>query len=304
MPIETPFQVIAIKLHRKVWMGTTQLFAEEVGLKEDEIPDNVKLGHKKLYPRVWLKGFNNIIAGAKYFLSNNSLPHIVENIRALPNKRLATVIEGLEEYQRQFTEHTEAFLAAYEAIQKEWQDKYPEQWEQNQKFYPPVEKLRKKFQFYWDVFRISGISANEVDPEDIQEAYRRGMQRLDERVAEMAETGIALVRARVFDSFDTLANAIGSGKIVKPQTLASAKEAMEWFRDMNIYDDFQVEERLRDARQVIERLEAGDLKDSDIAGRVRAACDAVTSQLNEAVDINAAATNYRRKIGRIEDLAA
>jgi len=78
-------ELVAIQLAVRSWPGQAKLSAEDLGLKEDEVPEIFRLGNKRLYPEEWRQTFNQLAGKARSFLNDHSFPFVVEYVRAIPS---------------------------------------------------------------------------------------------------------------------------------------------------------------------------------------------------------------------------
>ena len=105
-------ELVAIQLAVRSWPGQAKLSAEDLGLKEDEVPEIFRLGNKRLYPEEWRQTFNQLAGKARSYLNDHSFPFVVEYVRAIPKRNLAKVVERLEELKAEYLAKADEFVAA------------------------------------------------------------------------------------------------------------------------------------------------------------------------------------------------
>ena len=67
-------EMVAIQLNTRSWPGQAKLSAEDLGLKENEVPEIFRLGNKRLYPDEWRQVFGQLGNRARNYLNDNSYP--------------------------------------------------------------------------------------------------------------------------------------------------------------------------------------------------------------------------------------
>ena len=143
-------EMVAIQLNVRSWPGQAKLSAEDLGLKDGEVPEIFYLGNKKLYPQEWRQLFGQLSNRARNYLNDNSYPFVMEYVRAIPKRNLARVVERLEELKAEYLAKAEEFLADYEAIQEQWREKYPDIWERLAPHYPTENQLQRQVRLFLD----------------------------------------------------------------------------------------------------------------------------------------------------------
>jgi hypothetical protein len=71
-------EMVAIQLAVRSWPGQAKLSAEDLGLKDGEVPEIFYLGNKKLYPQEWRQLFSQLSSRARSYLNDHSYPFVVE----------------------------------------------------------------------------------------------------------------------------------------------------------------------------------------------------------------------------------
>ncbi|MDD5642603.1 MAG: DUF3150 domain-containing protein [Syntrophales bacterium] len=174
-------EMVAIQLAVRSWPGQAKLSAEDLGLKEGEVPEIFYLGNKKLYPQEWRQLFNHLSGKARTYLNDHSFPFVVEYVRAIPKRNLARVVERLEELKAEYLAKAEEFVDHYDALREQWREKYADIWPRLAPHYPGKDRLRRKFDFYWSVFELKGAEVKEGSAPEIIEAYEQARADLQER---------------------------------------------------------------------------------------------------------------------------
>lgn len=293
---------VAVQLSRKMWQGNNRLEGDEIGLDMSKLTPEVKeivtLGHKKMYPKEWRDTFTGIYMKAYHYLQSNSLPFISDHIRAVPKAKLAEVAGKLEGYQKEYLEAKEAFKANYEFIKNKWEAKYRgPMWDSMAGFYPRLEELDKKFDLYWNIFEVTSATYSATSVAEVQVAYRRAKEELNRRLGEMVEESITYLRAKARETVANLRDRLVEGRIIRNDTIEAVRNVEQWFSELNIFGDVEIESQLKSLREALRGVDSSDLKeDASLNTSIIGLADAVIKSASELEDINTLTNNYRRTL--------
>jgi hypothetical protein len=290
-------ELVAIQLAVRSWPGQAKLSAEDLGLKEDEVPEIFRLGNKRLYPEEWRQTFNQLAGKARSYLNDHSFPFIVEYVRAIPKRNLAKVVERLEELKAEYLAKADEFVQHYEAIQDHWREKYSDIWPRLAPHYPTKSQLRRKFDYFWSVFELKGAEVKEGSAPEIIAAYEQARTDLQERYQEMVEEAVVYLRKKVLEVVTNLSGRLKEGRIVRNDTLESVRRIEGWFQDLNIFGDVQVEAALGQLRSVLNGTDYEALKDNEaLKNQLAGLADQVAAVAGKLDDISVISGNYKRLI--------
>jgi len=290
-------EMVAIQLNTRSWPGQAKLSAEDLGLQDDEVPEIFRLGNKRLYPDEWRQVFGQLGNRARNYLNDSSYPFVMEYVRAIPKRNLARVMERLEELKAEYLAKAEEFVERYEAIKDEWRAKYPDIWHRLAPHYPTCSQLRRKFDFFWTVFEIKGAEVKEGSAPEIVAAYEQARAELETRYQEMVEEAVVYLRKKVVETVQNLSARLKEGRIVRNDTLESVRRVEDWFKDMNIFGDLQVEESLTQLRAAINGTDYEDLKDNEhLKQQLAGLADQVAAAAGKLDDVSTISGNYKRHI--------
>jgi hypothetical protein len=221
----------------------------------------------------------------------------MEYVRAIPKRNLARVMERLEELKADYLAKAEEFVERYEAIKDEWRAKHPDIWHRLAPHYPTSGQLRRKFDFFWTVFEIKGAEVKEGSAPEIVAAYEQARAELEERYQEMVEEAVVYLRKKVMETVQNLSSRLKEGRIVRNDTLESVRRMEDWFKDMNIFGDLQVEESLTQLRAAINGTDYEDLKDNEaLKQQLAGLADQVAAAAGKLDDVSVVSGNYKRFI--------
>jgi len=290
-------EMVAIQLAVRSWPGQAKLSAEDLGLKEEEVPEIFRLGNKRLYPEEWRQVFGALANKARSYLNDHSYPFVVEYVRAIPKRNLARMVKRLEELKADYLARAEEFVAHYEAIQEQWREKYPDIWPRLAPHYPTKSQLRRRFDFYWSVFELRGAEVKEGSAPEIIEAYERARQDLKARYEEMVEEAVVYLRKKVLEVVTNLSARLKDGRIVRNDTLESVRRVEGWFKDLNIFGDTRVEEALTNLRASLNGTDYEVLKDNEaLKQQLAGLADQVAAVAGKLDDVSVISGNYKRLI--------
>jgi hypothetical protein len=290
-------EMVAIQLNVRFWPGQAKLKPQDLGLKEDEVPEIFYLGNKKLYPQEIRQQFGQLSNKARTYLNDNSYPFVMDYVRAIPKRNLARVVERLEELKAEFMAKAQEFLADYDAIREGWQEKYPDIWEHLAPHYPPREMLKRRFDFYWTVFEIKGAQVQAGTAPEIIAAYEQARAELESRYQEMVEEAVIYLRKKVLETVQNLSARLKEGRLVRNDTLESVRRVEGWFKDLNIFGDVQVEEALTQLRAAVNGTDYESLKDNEaLKQQLAGLADQVAAAAGKLDDVSVISGNYKRLI--------
>lgn len=290
-------EMVAIQLAVRSWPGQAKLSAEDLGLKESEVPEIFRLGNKRLYPDEWRQTFNQLAGKARSYLNDLSYPFVVEYVRAIPKRNLARMVERLEDLKAEYLARAEEFVAHYEAIQEQWREKYPDIWPRLAPHYPTRSQLRRKFDFFWSIFELKGAEVKEGSAPEIIAAYEQARADLEARYQDMVEEAVVYLRKKVLETVTNLSSRLKDGRIVRNDTLESVRRVEGWFKDLNIFGDVQVEEALARLRAAINGTEYETLKDNEaLKQQLAGLAEQVAAVAGKLDDVSAISGNYKRLI--------
>ena len=290
-------EMVAVQLNIRFWPGQAKLKPQDLGLKEDEVPEIYYLGNKKLYPQEIRQQFGQLSNKARAFLNDHSYPFIMEYVRAIPKRNLAPVVERLEELKTEFLAKAQEFLAEYDAIREGWREKYQDIWEHLAPHYPPKDFLKRRFDFYWTVFEIKGAEVQAGTAPEIIAAYEQARADLESRYQEMVEEAVIYLRKKVLETVQNLSGRLKEGRLVRNDTLESVRRVESWFKDLNIFGDVQVEEALTQLRAAVNGTDYEALKDNEaLKNQLAGLADQVATAAGKLDDVSVISGNYKRMI--------
>lgn len=284
--------IIAMQVRVSKWPGKTKLQAEDIGLEEDDLAENVELGSRKLYPDEWKTKFNNITGQAMRYLKKHSLPFILESVRAVPRMRIGKITENLEAFKTKYMETVEEFISELDNIKLEMKEKNPDTFDESD--IPSAESLRKKFKMWWAIFEVSGPKIRELDQEDMVEAFEKAQSELNEKMASFVEESVKLLRHKIHQTVTNLKGRLEGGKIIKNTTLDSVRGIHEWFKELNVFGDKDIDLALDKLKASLPEDAAYFKGNQALVNEVSALADQVAQKANQLDDLGDIKAKYVR----------
>jgi len=108
---------------------------------------------------------------------------------------------------------------------------------------------------------------------------------------------VVYLRKKVVETVQNLSARLKEGRIVRNDTLESVRRVEDWFKDMNIFGDLQVEESLTQLRAAINGTDYEDLKDNEhLKQQLAGLADQVAAAAGKLDDVSTISGNYKRHI--------
>ncbi len=233
-----------------------------VGYDPDKLPSEiVNLGRKLLVPKSEIQVLNQIEQKARKSLERWSVPFGIANSHFIPLKILPTVEQQIKELKTEFFERVDSFIVRFDDLVKDIRGAHPDFWEKCLKgHYPPNPKaLRSRYQFKFYTFKIAGMNAlrgvvadQKIKDERSQELHRQMQDEVGEFVGEYVKSMrdetirfCELMTARVTGQpFGDETDA----KKLTPKSISCFRNYVDRFRQMDIFDDIEIEKMLREFR--------------------------------------------------------
>jgi hypothetical protein len=132
---------------------------------------------------------------------------------------------------------------------------------------------------------------------EIIATYDQARAELQERYQEMVEEAVVYLRKKVVETVQNLSSRLKDGRIVRNDTLESVRRVEDWFKDLNIFGDVQVEEALGKLRGALNGTDYEALKDNEpLKLQLANLADQVAAAAGKLDDVSAISGNYKRHI--------
>jgi len=293
---------VLVDLHIGWWRAHKSLSANDLNIREEDVPDIFNLGVKLLIPKEERAKFNKIEQRSRKRLEAYSFPFFVgTTCRFVPLKMLENVIQDLNESKKEFDQLVEEMLDNYDDIRDAMLVRYHDIRESLEPFYPSLSLLRTKYYFKWNVFEIG--EATEACTAELTAEYENFKRRLNDEFNSFVSGAVKDLRSEVSTTCDKLLKKIEGGEIIKEQTLTSVKNVIDRFDKLNFVGDGKVSESLDVLRSSLSSVSGKDISnDVNIRGRVSDLAKQVSRSAKDLSDIDEVTGEYLRRV-RIRDNA-
>ncbi len=252
------------------WTGTERLSPGDLDKDPTDIPDIFKLGSKYIIPnsvRLALQGAPQRVRGFMNTVGHQYLPEI-KSAWFVPDKYLLTAKKGLEKILAERMEVVNDVITEMPQIREKMIEEYPVladvEW-------PSEEAIRKKFSIKWIVFEVSGISANQTDPDALIEAKQEFRQDLADAYAEYKDTILKETKTAIIEACEDISNRIlETGDAVTKATLNRPRKIIEKYMTVaTMFDLDEVKVKIAELKEVVDRADAKEIRDQwDVAKKL------------------------------------
>jgi len=245
------------------WTGTDRLTPGDLDKDPTDIPDIFKLGSKYIIPndvRLSLQGAPQRVRGFMNTVGHQYLPE-VKSAWFVPDKYLLVAKEGLEKILAARMETVNSVIERMPEIKDQMIEEYPVladvEW-------PSEEAIRAKFSIKWVVFEVSGVSAQQTDPDALIEAkaeFRANLNKAhDEYIAEILKE----VHGAIIESCEEISNRIlETGDAVTKATLNKPRNIIEKYMTVaNLFDLEDIKVKVEELKQVVDAADAKEIRNN------------------------------------------
>ena len=245
------------------WTGTDRLTPGDLDKDPTDIPDIFKLGSKYIIPndvRLSLQGAPQRVRGFMNTVGHQYLPE-VKSAWFVPDKYLLVAKEGLEKILAARMETVNSVIERMPEIKDQMIEEYPVladvEW-------PSEEATRAKFSIKWVVFEVSGVSAQQTDPDALIEAkaeFRANLNKAhDEYIAEILKE----VHGAIIESCEEISNRIlETGDAVTKATLNKPRNIIEKYMTVaNLFDLEDIKVKVEELKQVVDAADAKEIRNN------------------------------------------
>jgi hypothetical protein len=245
----------------------TKADLKKVGVDPRGVPDDLcNLGRKILVPKEEVAKFTSIEQQARSFLSRWAFQFGIGSAYFVPATALPDVQERLEDLKSQYAQAVDSFLGRFEQMKEVIQARHPEFWSRCLRPHYPRDaaSLRERFYFKYFVFKVAGLGeTQEMSVEEamtthaaVQERTRLLKEQMSHEVGEFVEQAVGTLRSETVRFCDlVVARVNGTAlegeeepKKLTGRSLICFKRYVEWFQQMNLFGDDQIESMLADFR--------------------------------------------------------
>ena len=301
MPEQEKLPIVCIQVRTSRWPGQAKLKAEDINLEEDDVAENVVLGHRKLYPEEWRARFSKMQSKAVNYLKSNSLPFLLYTVRAVPRMRIDKIVNNLNAFKTQYLDLVDEFVNSREEIIQQMMSDYPDTFKESD--FPERAKLLKKFKMWWVIFEVKGPDTTELDSEELVAAFHQAQQEVNEKLAQFVEESVMLLRKKIGQTVESLSKKLAEGKVIKNTSLESVRNIHEWFKELNVFGDKNIDSALEKLKAALPEDAAFFKGNKELQMQVSKLADEVMQKAADLDDLGEITGKYIRVV-EVEEEAA
>ena len=272
----------------RYWRAAKKLKPEDLGLRADDVTDRlISLGHKKLLPREALARFALIESRVHALVDAGTYPFLNGLGHYLPNAKLDEVTTKLRQMETAFAAAQEEFLRQYSGLRMsaihEWEDTARKLVEDPDRLvatieasFPPPDQLKRHFAFDVQLFQITAPERMQMDliavgdQREIAQARSRAAQeatvKIQQDVEQFAVDAVATLREETAKLCEEMLQSMDEGKTgIHQKTLNRLVEFIDSFKQMNVFNDQELESRLHEVREKFLQRTAEEYRDDAFA---------------------------------------
>ena len=301
---------VLIDLNIGFWTARRRNTPEELGLKREELKDNVVgLGTKRLIPKKMQDEWLTVISSARYAIRKNAFLFPVGDAWFLPLAMLPKVEARLLELQAEFFKFKEVLAENFATIRRDMIKEDPTLEGQ----YPSKDAALGMFYFTWSAFTVTlpkkvgkviadreavaERAAAQIEQERAahaaQQRYEAALQR---RIDEFLEDAVTTLRAKTAEICRDVAEQIVKGEVVTNRSLTRLRNYVEQFKAMNFVGDQEVEQRINTLLRTMGSHDAEAFDNDRLRSELVGALNSVQQAAAQVSDISDVTGTYRRKI--------
>ena len=106
---------ILVDVNVSFWSAAKTLTPEDLGLKQSDVADAYKLGHKFLIPPEIIGKFRTVEGKARRTVEVNSFHFPIGNARFIPKKKFVKVLDELMDFRTEYGKLIDNLVENYEA---------------------------------------------------------------------------------------------------------------------------------------------------------------------------------------------
>jgi hypothetical protein len=318
------------------WSGAKHLTAEDLGMKEEDVAEAYKLGHKMLIPEDVVREFRRIEGRARAAVDDSSFPFPVGSAKFVPKRRFPKVLAKLKECQEDYNRLTADLIKNYDeyrskmlpiyrdAAEKAYMSNQPETLvlgmdnnllEEKESFvrnflarieacYPPASTLSARYALSWTVYEIAMPRMQEGDSDKIAaDASNREIAeetyrtQIKEKMETFVNDVVKSLRSQTVEVCGRISKAITEGKVIRSRSIDSLKNFIEKFSDLNFIGDQQIETQIEELKKELDAHTSKEFDDDkDLQTELHRRLTVLTETAGNITDINSVTGEYRRKI--------
>ena len=144
-----------VQIKSGMWSMEASLEAKDIEKDEKDIPEFMRLGYKRLFPKEVRNKFTSIVSGARNQSSRFGFDFFLTGAYFVPNTALEGLLPILSVASEEFNTTVDSFLDKYDKEKIAFLNTFPEHRKNLEPYYPDVEVIKDKFYFSVWCYSIS-----------------------------------------------------------------------------------------------------------------------------------------------------
>lgn len=266
------------KLSTACWQGSKMLEPAYVSQLGDQ--DWIR-ARKFLVNPERLNAIKAVVGRARSYLQKKALPFPIAGLTLIPKDAISDIDRTLGEFQIEFWQEVESFLAIYDFARAEAKRSLDNLF--NEADYPI--DIRSKFRFHWQFLTLNVPGKNSVLNPALYEQEKQKFLALMDETRELAITALREEFKGLIDHMvDRLTgDEDGKPKQFKGSMVEKLNEFLENFGTRNIFQDNELSELVSHAKAIVSGINPEQLRNSDF---VREHVASAMARIKETVDEN------------------
>ena len=268
-----------IQLSTPCWMGSRMLASSIM----EQIGDCEWVrGRKYLVDQETLSPIRSVISRARKDLEKGALPFPITGLTLVPKDCLNRIEEQLREYQTEFWEEVDDFIAHYEDARENAKMNLGDLF--NELDYPV--DIRSKFGFEWRFFTLGTPGKHSILTPEI---YERELAKFQSMMEETRDLAMAALRQEFADHVDHIVERLtkspdGKPKIFKNSMIEKTQEFLDSFTSRNLFNDDSLAGLVAEAKEIIGGVKPGWIReDVQLQRHVREKLTAVKELVDRSI---------------------
>jgi len=308
-----------INLHIGMWGMSYNLTEEDIKL-DKQLPQEIKLGKKMLIKLAVYNKFKNHEQKARKYLYENSFAFpLAAQAHFVPKTKFLEVYKKLEEYRLEYTAMVNEFVLKYEDYKREVIEHYNEHKDtvnvvNLSSFYPPLDKIGKKFCFDIVSYEIAlPTEFNELNLQDeirreedhtaakqqavsqYKQEYSKQLEVHSSKLSQFMDEVTQTVRGKIAEHFSVVLTKITKNELVSESSVRKIYKQIEEFRAANFADDKAVEAELSKLEKLLDGKHDFE-GNKDAVALLKTHLDNVVKAAEDTSDVANVAGEYFRKL--------
>ena len=192
-----------------------------------------------------------------------ALPWFHEGIYFVLEKDLEMLDKELQKCKEEVITAREEFIKKFPELKAQAKKDFPNLYKEE--YYPSADRLKEAFNLHWGWQKISlPVEKGQAIGAVSKDMVMRENMKFKEMMKDNAEKTIQAVRVSFLKIIKKLRDKlVDPGASFKDVTVEKPKQFLERFKDINIFDDKPFENIAKDIQEILDGVDAGDLRDDD-----------------------------------------